>query len=150
MLRVLPLASLRSGDRSKSPRFKSLRARFFQAAAARKVHGSSPTAGVFSKRRPLKKSTVQVSPRADFSSGPAATAGCRGRRKSRGTSAVDVSSGPRLPRPRLPRLPRTAAGLPPCFFPAGSGCCRPQRKQKPKGIHVASPAQQNQSRTLEP
>ena len=69
MLRLLPLAFLRSGDRSKSPRFKSPRARCFQAAAARKVNASSPPAGVSSKRRPLEESTVQVSPRAFFQSG---------------------------------------------------------------------------------
>ena len=51
-------------------------------------------------------------------------------RKSRGTSAMDVSSGPRLP--RLSRLPRAAAGLPSWILRAGRGARRPPREQKPK------------------
>ena len=61
-VQVPPRAFLPNGGRSKSPRFKSPRGRFFQTAAARKVHGSSLPAGVSSKRRPLEKPTVQVPP----------------------------------------------------------------------------------------
>ena len=112
---VDPRAFLPSGGRSKSQRFESSRGRFFEAAAARKVHGSSPPAGVFCPSGGLPRVFFQAAAARPVhsSSPPAGFCFCSG---GRSKSARCKSHRGRFSKRRL--LEESTVQVRPLFFPS--------------------------------